>query len=375
MGFGGEGPSSASTALADNRRLVLEMLRTTQEATRSEIALATGLSSAATARITAQLETERLIARTALAPSGGGRPAWRYRFTAEHRYVAGLRLQAGRCSGVLVDWHAAIQERVAVPVSDLTTSGYVDAAIQTAQLLRDGGARLGGVPVALGVAVPAVVEAEGVVGAGYEVPLRGIPLGDALTAALDVPVIVENDANALVYSELDGTTATSSLAGLLFGFGVGAGVVTEGRLLRGAHRAAGEIGYLLTGRDSLAEAVCEAGALERHIQSVAGGPDASPLRVWNLLTSNDPGAAARAAEVLDYVALAVASLATVVDPERIIIGDAPDELGLRLVEELNARLDGRLLRLPPLILAERGTDAVALGAALLAMSAVDLQSL
>jgi len=75
------GPSTPSTTLADNRRLVLGVLHTRGDLTRTEMAEASGLSPAATARITNALESEGLIARTEKLPSAGGRPAWRYRFT------------------------------------------------------------------------------------------------------------------------------------------------------------------------------------------------------------------------------------------------------------------------------------------------------
>lgn len=376
MGMRTEGPSSTSTALADNRRLVLEALRASPESTRTEISLATGLSSAATARITAQLESERLIARTVLAPSGGGRPAWRYRFSAEGRHVAALRIQAQRCTGVLLDWHEREHGRVVIKVEGIDRTDYLDAMLECVGQLLAAGRELGGTPVALGVAVPSVVDLGGVVGAGYEVPLDGIALGELLTAETGVPVIVENDANALAFSELDGVTPAGSLAALLLGFGVGAGIVSEGHLLRGAHRAAGEIGYLLTGRTALVGGPDTAGYLERRIQDAAGSPDASaPVRLWEFLGSDDPDTADRAATMIDYLALAVASLTTVVDPERIVIGDVPVEAGTRLVSELTTRLRGRLLHPPVLTLARRGPDAVIVGAGLLAMGTVDLQAL
>lgn len=372
------GPSTASTTLADNRRLVLDVLRASGPLTRSEIGEASGLSASATARITSALEADRLIAREKL-PSAGGRPAWRYRFTAEGRFLAGLRVQGDGCRAALLTWDEVVVARREVLLDTTTTDGpkLLDATRECLSLAMAAGRELGAAPVAVGVAVPSIVEADGTVRAGAEVPWDGVPLGRELTAVSGLPVLVENDANALAYSELAPGTGSASLVALILGHGLGAGIISEGHLLRGARASAGEIGYLLTSRAALGQHPGDIGDLEHRIQAAAAGVPGSvrsaPARLWRLL--GEPEAAGAVAEMLDYVAMAIASLMVILDPERVVIGDIPAQHAARLGEELERRLGGLPLRPGMIAPARRGLDAVAIGAALLAADLVDLQSL
>lgn len=374
------GPSTPSTTLADNRRLVLDVLRTGGDLTRSEIGEASGLSPAATARITDRLEAERLIAKTGQAPSAGGRPAWRYRFTAEGRYLAGVRVQGDGCRGALVGWDGNVVARTEVLLEpdDASPGAILNAALDC---VRDTvrASEVGRPPVALGVAVPAVTDSDGRVHAGTEVRWDDVPLGELLVQATDLPVRIENDANVLAYSELTPGSHTPSLAALILGHGLGAGIISEGHLLRGAHSAAGEIGYLLTSRSVLERGRTEIGDLELRIQRAARtDPDSAasaPGRLWSMMGRPGSEASEAVSEMLDYLAMAIASLVVVVDPERVVIGDVPPDLGNRVLTELSGRLRGLLLHDPTITLARRGPDAVMVGAALLAAELVDLQSL
>jgi predicted NBD/HSP70 family sugar kinase len=372
------GPSTASTVLADNRRLVLDVLRTSGQLTRSEIGEFSGLSPSATARITSALEAEQLIAREKL-PSAGGRPAWRYRFTAQGRFLAGLRVQGDGCRGALIDWGETVVARAEVLVDPATATreGLLDATTRCLERILAEGVARGRAPVAVGVAVPSIVEADGSVRAGAEVPWDGLELGALLAEASGLPVQVENDANALAFSELVPGTDSASLVALILGHGLGAGIISEGHLLRGARASAGEIGYLLTSRSALGQDPAEIGDLERRIQlaaaAVPGSLSSAPARLWRLLA--EPDAASAVTEMLDYLSMAIASLVVVLDPERVVIGDIPAQHTALLGEELGRRLGGLSLRPGMIAPARRGPDAVAIGAALLASELVDLQSL
>jgi len=374
------GPSNPSTGLADNRRLVLDVLRAQGELTRNEIGDASGLSPAATARITDRLEAEELIARTGKAPSAGGRPAWRYRFTAAGRLLGGVRVQRDGCRGALLSWDGQIVSRSQVLLDPATATGeeILEAARACTRLVHQDAAGRGAQLVALGVAVPAVTDGVGLARAGTEVGWREVPLGAELSRLVQVPLLVENDANALAYSELVPGGPTTSLAALILGHGLGAGLISDGHLLRGTHFAAGEIGYLITSRDVLNSTPADIGDLELRIQRAARSRPqtaAAPAQLWTLMGQTSAAATEATAEMLDYLAMAIASLIVVVDPERVVIGDVPPDQAERVLAELETRLRGHLLHEPTITVARRGPDAVLVGAALLAGELVDLQSI
>jgi predicted NBD/HSP70 family sugar kinase len=101
----------------------------------------------------------------------------------------------------------------------------------------------------------------------------------------------------------------------------------------------------------------------------------APAQLWTLMGQASTAAMEATAEMLDYLAMAIASLVVVLDPERVVIGDVPPDQAERVLDELGARLRGHLLYEPTIAVARRGPDAVLVGAALLAAELVDLQSI
>ena len=102
------------------------------------------------------------------------------------------------------------------------------------------------------------VGAVGVAAAGFVSPRRDAvlfapniawrdhPLRDRLAAGIDLPIVVENDANAAGWAEFrfGRARAVEDMVMLTVGTGLGGALVLNGRLLRGAHGAAGEIGHM-----------------------------------------------------------------------------------------------------------------------------------
>src|SRR5690606_29355305 len=107
--------------------------------------------------------------------------------------------------------------------------------------------------VAVGVGVPGVVTPDGVVDWAPVLGWRQVGLVRALETACELPVVAENDANALAIAEhrYGAARGTSALVALNLGNGIGAGVIAGGSLYRGHNAAAGEIGYMLHGTESL----------------------------------------------------------------------------------------------------------------------------
>ncbi|HEX5598614.1 MAG TPA: ROK family protein, partial [Micromonosporaceae bacterium] len=121
---------------------------------------------------------------------------------------------------------------------------------------------------------------------------RDEPLGEHLSSAIGLPVVVENDANAAAWAEFRygaGRDADDSMVMLTVGTGVGGGIVLGGELLRGSHGIAGELGHLLAvanghpcgcGRLGCLEQYASGHALVRFARS---GARQDPARAAGLL--------------------------------------------------------------------------------------------
>lgn len=159
----------------------------------------------------------------------------------------------------------------------------------------------------------------------------GERLGELLTAnmtikKLKLDVLMENDANCAALGE----GAAGAAAGLTdyivltLGSGIGCGIVTGGRLLRGAHGMAAECGHIVAG---CIATPCRCGAV-RHLESAASadwleqraaaaGLPADFKTLWQQRA--EPRTAAVISPALDALAQGIASLTAVFDPQRIIL--------------------------------------------------------
>ena len=391
--------AATTRALAKvNSTAITELLRQSGALSRREIRLRTGLSPATVNRLTAELIKDGVLDVAGNEPSSGGRPSILLRYAGDARLVAALQLHAERAAGVLVDLDGRIVLRREVTLSGALpqgTSAEAIAAEQALQLNRvmelielliaaaDG---LGAPCVSVGVAVPGTVAPPyGSVARMPEIGWNGVPLGRILKERFDLPIVVENDANALAFGELSrgAGRGTSSLVSLLFGRGLGAGIITNGELHRGASAKAGEVGYLLMDRTAFARSYDEHGDLEDRIGSVAMTRQAKargiPLPTSGRVTAEDifqlaadgnNAASEMADEILDLISLTIAALITVLDPELVVIASSFGNAE-RFVPAIHNRLTGRIIEVPRLVSATFREDAVLVGVAELAAAEVN----
>ena len=161
----------------------------------------------------------------------------------------------------------------------------------------------------------------------------------------------------------------NSFVFLTVGTGVGAGVMINGRLRRGFHNAAGEVGNFVMGRGFLGQ---ERG-LHGNLEMLVGGPGlreramdaigeevsaAEALR----RAREDERLAPLAEEVADYVAMAVIAIVALLDPQAIIFGGGTAEAGEALIDPVRERVERELTMRPALMRSVLGAEAQLHGA-------------
>jgi glucokinase len=208
----------------------------------------------------------------------------------------------------------------------------------------------------------------------------GVPIVQQLAVLLGLPVRVDNDVNAFALGETAGGAARgrAHVLAVTVGTGVGGGLVLRGRLWRGAHHNAGEIGHLPV--PGFGDRRCTCGA-RGHLESVSAGP-AMAAR-YRRLAGDAVGFAevARRAEAGDGAAAEVveegggvlgqllAGLVNAVDPEVVVAGGGVADPAGRYWAATERHFHRHLLPAVagvPLLPARLGNDAVVVGAAELA---------
>lgn len=254
-------------------------------------------------------------------------------------------------------------------------------------------------PVACGCACAGLIDsAEGIVRYSPNLPeWCDVELSAMLSCELGLPVVLENDANAAAYAEFEvgAGRGARTMVMLTLGTGIGGGIVIDGRLYRGGHGMAGEIGHITVDRDGPTCACGSRGCLERlanaeavvaRAEELLGAGRDSTLRKKSAarpLKAVDVGLAASEGDEVAVEALAsvgralgvgLANVSQILDPDVIVIGGGVIAAGEPLLrparEELEARLSGYEFRGPGVVPAALGESAGVVGAALLAREAL-----
>jgi glucokinase len=244
----------------------------------------------------------------------------------------GLDIGATKTLGLVLDPAGAILAEVREP-TEPGAEGIVRSAARVFEALRVAtGQPLEGT---VGVGIPGLVDVEqGAVKHAVNLGVNGdwLPLRELLVERLGVPVVLENDVNAatLGAAALDDAT---DLVYLSIGTGLAAGLMLDGRLRRGEHGAAGEIGHVPVDPQGV---VCQCGQ-RGCLETIASGSalaaawpsgDVPPAQaLFAVARSGDPSAIAARERFAAGVAGAIRVLSLAVDPASIVLGGGVAQLG------------------------------------------------
>jgi glucokinase len=227
---------------------------------------------------------------------------------------------------------------------------------------------------------------------------RNEPLRDEVAARVDLPVVVENDANAAAWAEwrFGAGRGEDRLVCVTLGTGIGGGIVLDGAVQRGAHGMAGEFGHMVVypeghrcecGNRGCLEQYASGNVLGREARELAraGSPVTVPLmeRVGGVVDDlvgpviteaardGDPCAIELFEDVGRWLGIGLANLAAALDPGIFVIGGGVSDAGELLLRparlSFRRTLTGRGFRPEPRIVAAAlGPEAGLVGAADLA---------
>ena len=309
--------------------------------------------------------------------------------------VVGVDLGGTKIAFACFDGHE-LAESTIVATDTSSSEALIEQLVAGVAACR--GSELDGV----GIGVPSIVEfSTGRVVSSANIPLRDVPLREALGERLGASVFVDNDATVAALAEAhdeDLRMVATDLVMLTIGTGIGGGLVLGGRIYRGATGGAGELGHTMVGMD-MGGAVPAAGRFPQRgsLEGEAAGhafdtlvtafarsnPESSLGRrlsagerltgVQAVEAAHDGDADARRMIELwgERVGIGIANAINTFDPEEVVIGGGAARAGELLLEP--ARRTAAAYVLPGLgsattiRTARHGVRAGVLGAALLAV--------
>lgn len=332
--------ANAERAKSHNRRLVLGHVHATGEIGRAEISRACGLTIQAVSNIIAELADDGLIREMGRRSTGRGLPATLYGIDPGGAYALGIEVRPGALLAALLDFRGGVVFSTRRALPDARPDA-VARALRTlrAELERDHGQATGRL-LGAGVVMPGPFGATGLSGTASDLPGWQETDPRALFAeALQVPIDLDNDANAAAMAERVGGVAQGlrSYAYLYFGTGLGLGLVSAGQRVAGAFGNAGEIGHLPVqtpeGPRPLEEIASRLSIERRFAARGVTAADVDTLAALD--AAGDPVIDDWIAQAAPALGHAVHVIENFFDPETIILGGAlPQGIVDRLIADI-----------------------------------------
>ncbi|WP_344661016.1 ROK family transcriptional regulator [Catenulispora subtropica] len=393
-----------SVLRTNNERLLLDRLRADGATSRAELARLTGLSKPTVSTALGRLEHGGLVREIGKqAVAGRGRSPVLYEADPTAGYAFGVDVGRSWIRVGLADLDGTVVARVDEPNTAADADGIVDAIVaQARRVCAEAGVERSRV-------LHAVVGSPGVIDTAtnelrYAVNLPGWgrrEVTDRLAESLGTGLELLNDANLAALGEYAAGAGRGRrlFVYLLVGTGLGAGIVLDGRLFPGARGAAGEIGYLPYGtpqseggredrgargrheghegheergsREGRADHASSRGLLEDAAAADSIVAAARALGLADTASAKQVFLAARAGsetalEVVrreaERLALAVAAISAVIDPELVVLGGGIGDSADLLLDPLREALERMTPLVPELAASELGANAVLQGA-------------
>lgn len=362
---------------AENRYAILRTLQSVSPMKRTEVADYCGIRKSSVTSLVEELMEKRWIRL-----EDESRPRSPLMINEEYWRIISIQLEPDKIITALIDLSGKVQERKKLTDEKLKTKdGYLKALLKCVAEEVNANKNIFGVSVS----IPGMVNPEtGTCISSINLPeFTDVPILEILKNKFNLPIIVENDVRASLYTSLyldKRNTAIESAIYIDITSGVGSTLMVDSKPFPGAHGTAGEIGHLVTGNSGR---ICRCGqkdCLETYASIPAICSDIKEKLGLELNNTSEIVEAAKSHpeiqnilnEVCKHLAVPLSTMISFTDPEVIILGNQPKQFYKLLIpalkKEITKRQNGPATSEP---IIEVGTEDSSLrGAAALLMNSV-----
>lgn len=342
--------------LSEGAAELLRVLRGSGPLTRAEIGSTTGWArTTVNTRLDEALD-RALLSRVDAGNGARGRPAARFAFRPEAGSLLIADVGASAARLAQCDLSGRIHAQTEIPI-DIGDGPDIVLDAVTEALTGLPSRRTAARPWAAAISLPGPVEQPNgrIVSPPIMTGWDGVEVPAILGPRLSLPILVENDANAMAWGEST-QAGVCDLVLIKVGTGVGAGIVTNGTIVRGARGAAGDLGHTYAHADGDAPPLCRCGksgcveayaggwAMARDL--AADGSDVTDLAdVIRLLQAGDPRAIACARTAGRILGASLAQTVSLLNPSDIVVGGQLAVAGEHLLSGIREHVAARSLPL------------------------------
>ncbi|MGS0684858.1 ROK family protein [Nakamurella sp. GG22] len=400
---GGSTPADQATVRRLNLALLMRSLSDGGPRPRARLAHDTGLTKATVSSLVTELIDRGLVVEGNVDRGGLGRPGRSVELDPTWVRFLGIEVQVDYIAGVVLDLRGRVlsRRRIGRSMAELGPARALGVVAEVArQLIEEADTTVEQVQ-SLHIALPGLVDADaGMLSFAPNLHWRDVDIVHTLMGRLqwrDTRIRVDNDANmgAMAHYAVGQVAGASNLLYLAGAVGVGAGMIVDGHIVRGADGFAGEVGHITIGAPDRLCGCGRRGCWETEVGLAAlldmvgtargtadsGDPGASGnpgphvgADLGGQLVEVEERAAAGDRQVLDALAeqarwlgIGISVLANVLNPDTIVLGGHYPALRKYLEEPVLAELRARVIAGPDaqwrLEFSELGLEAASLGAA------------
>ncbi|MFG6082938.1 ROK family protein [Paracoccus litorisediminis] len=323
--------SSPRRIRISNAVAALTILHSSGCMSRADLARRLGLNRSSSGQIVGELTQGGLVRevedRTVPPPTGrmrAGRPGILLELVPDAAFFVGIEIGVEHISAVVMDLSGRVVltrkrafDAPSAPVEQAVAEAVdlVFAAMDPVMVARCQG---------IGVSAPMHIRPDGRVRLAPLIGWRDVALVEMIRAALPVPlpIIIENDANAFAIGDSYKRGPSGVILFLVMETGIGGGILIDGKLFRGGHGLAGEIGHmvLMQAGDKTLEQLIGRETLVGRYRAATGRRDVDLQNFLTGVRDREPEAVTIAEDWSRHLALALVQACRLIDPERIVLG-------------------------------------------------------
>ncbi|WP_456274957.1 ROK family protein [Bacillus sp. AK031] len=316
------------TVKKNNKALVLQLIMQNEPISRADIAQVSGLNKATVSSLVNELLAEELIYESGPGESSGGRRPVILHFNKVTGYAIGIDIGVNYVLCVLTDLKGNIiieknQPVTRTPYHDILTTvkGMVQSLIDEMPDSRYG-------IVGIGAGVPGIINKEGSILLAPNLGWENIQLKKELEEEFQVPVIIENEANAGAFGEqqFGAGQESQNIIYVSAGIGIGIGIILNKELYQGKNGFSGEMGHMIIEMNGKqcncgSKGCWEAYASEHALLEMAEDRIDSLEELLKLAEDGDDTAQNLFEQIGKYLGFGINNIINTFNPDQVIIGN------------------------------------------------------
>ncbi|WP_058306612.1 ROK family transcriptional regulator [Gracilibacillus massiliensis] len=315
----------------ENKALVLETIQEKAPISRASIAQVTGLNKGTVSSLVSELIDEKLINESGTGESSGGRRPVMLLLNERAGYTISVDLGVKSILGVLTDLRGNIinEKRIRFQNDNVDEVLHLLYTLISELKLNAPTSEYG--IVGIGVGVPGVVTTEGEILLAPNLGWKKVPLRKMLAEHYQVPITVENEANAGAYGEkVYGVGQFSTeLVYASVSVGIGVGLILDGKLYKGLRGFSGELGHMTIEKDGVDCRCGNKGCWELYASEKAlieqaekkGYKAASVEHIVEAANNGESKAIKLLEQLGDYLGVGITNIIHIFNPEQVVVGN------------------------------------------------------